>query len=115
MCLAFQLVRQRLEALLEACMRERLFEQPVREPRVARQERPVEIRAVRALVAAALEARGTVVAEARDHAPERLPALVEDRAARVVLEAGERLTCPAELAQHVADHSTLPGDGAQRQ
>ena len=115
MALVLELVGERIEPLLDAGVRERLFQQPVGEPRVARQQRPVEVRAVRALVAAALEAGGAVVPEARDDAAERLGAVVEDRAAGVVLEPGERLAGPGALEQHVADHPPLARDRVQRQ
>ena len=55
-------------------VRERLREQPVGEPRVAREERAVQVRADRAPDAAALEAALAVVPEARDDAAERLRA-----------------------------------------
>ena len=67
---ALELVRQRLEAFLDTRVGERLFQQPVRKPRIARQERAVEIRAVRALVAAALEA-GRAVGAARRFEPSK--------------------------------------------
>ena len=54
----------------------------------------MQVRADRAADAAALVAALAVVAEAGDHAPERLGALVEDRAAGVVLEAGQRARSP---------------------
>src|SRR5262245_19370562 len=102
-----ELVGQRIERDLGAgrvC--ERLPEQAVREPRVAREQRAVEVRAVHAAGAAALETGGPVVAEPRDHASERLGALVEVRAACVVLEPGERAAGagPGAVEQHVADH-----------
>ena len=80
------------------------------------QQRAVEVRAVDAAGAAALVAGLAVVAEARDHAAERLGALVEVRAAGVVLEAGERARSgPGAVEQHVADHAPLAGDRVQRQ
>ena len=86
-----ELVGERLELDLAAGrVRERVREQPVGEPRVAREQRAVEVRAVDAALPAALVAGRAVVAEARDHAAERLGALVEDRPAGVVLEARER-------------------------
>ena len=78
----------------------------------------MEVGADRAAGAAALVAALAVVAEARDHAPERLGALVEERAAGVVLEAGQRAPLAGlELAleQDVADHAPLAGDGLQRE
>ena len=66
-------VGQRLELrrLAAGRMRERLREQPVGEPRVARQQRPVQVRADRPADAAALEAGVAVVAEPGDDAAER--------------------------------------------
>jgi hypothetical protein len=57
---------------------------------------------------AALEARLAVVPEPRDHASKRRGALVENRAAGVVLEAGQLMwLAQLELAakQHVSDHA----------
>src|SRR5688572_10473942 len=67
-----------------------LREQPVGEPRVPRQQRPVEVRPDGAAEAAALEAVLAIVAEACYDAAERVCTLVEERPARVVLEARER-------------------------
>src|SRR5262245_42307344 len=93
--LLLQRVRERIELDLAAGrVGQRVGEQPIREPRVARQQRAVQVRAVHAASAAALEARLAVVPEARDHAAERLGALVQEGAARVVLEAGQRLAGP---------------------
>ena len=75
----------------------------------------MEIGAVDALVAAPFETRGAVVPEARDDAAERLCAVVEDRAAGVVLEPRKRFAGPGALEQHVADHPPLTGDRVQRQ
>jgi hypothetical protein len=97
-------------------MRERLLEQPVREPRIARQERAVQIRPDRALEPAPLEAAAAVVAEARDHPAERLGAGIEPRATCMVLEAGDRARHTGLelcLDQHVADHAALARDGLQ--
>ena len=61
--------------------------------------------------------RLAVVAESGDDAAERLGARVEERAARVVLEAGQRAPLAGlELAleQDVADHPPLAGDRVQR-
>src|SRR5262249_60217077 len=52
------------------------------------------------------------------HAASRLRPLVEERAARVVLEPGQRAALTRlELAleQHVADHPSLARDGVQRE
>ena len=77
----------------------------------------MQVRAERAPDAAALEAGRAVVAEAGDHAPERLGARVEDRPAGVVLEARERACLAVELAleQDVADHPALAGDRLERE
>ena len=59
-----------------------------------------------------------VVAEARDHAAERLGAVVEERSPGVVLEARERLAgrrVELALEQHVADHPPLAGDRLVRE
>src|SRR5262249_59316947 len=85
---------------------------------VARQKRPVEVRADRAPDATAFVAALAVVAETGDDAPEGLRAGVEPRPARVVLEPGERSHDPGlELAleQHVADHARVARDGLQRE
>ena len=78
----------------------------------------MQVRADHAAGAAALVAALAVVAEAGEHAPERLGAVLEHRAAGVVLEAGQRARLAGlELAleQDVADHPPLAGDGVQRQ
>src|SRR5205085_12052133 len=110
MGLGLQLVSQPVEArnLRRArAVGERLRQQPVREPRVPRQERAVEVRADDPAGPAALVAALAVVAEARDDAAERLGAGIEVGPARVVLEARKRsLLARLQLAlqQHVADH-----------
>jgi hypothetical protein len=88
-------------------MRDRLSQEPVREPRIPGQERAVQIGADRAAEAAALVAALAVVAETGDDPPERLGIVVEERPTGMVLESRERLTFAAlELAfdQNVADH-----------
>ena len=70
--LLLELVRQRRELRVAARVRERVGEHAVGEPRVARQQRAVQVRAVRLPVAAALEAGLAVVPEAGDDAAERL-------------------------------------------
>src|SRR5712691_12208505 len=109
MRLRLELVRKRRQfrGLAAAAMCERLLEQPVGEPRVARQERAVQIRADRAAEPAAFMTALAVVAEAVDDPAERLRTRIETGAARVVLEAGERSRrAGLELAleEHVADH-----------
>ena len=115
MRLTFELVGERLELGRVAAgpVGERLGEQPVGEPRVAGQQRAVQVRAEHAAGAAALVAALAVVAEAGEDAAERLGAVVEARPAGVVLEAGQRAPLAGlELAleQHVADHPPLAGD-----
>src|SRR5205823_8157726 len=77
---------------LTQTMRERLREQPVGKPRIARQERPVQIGAHGPTDAAALPTALAVVAEACDDAPEGERLGIEARSPRVVLEARQRLT-----------------------
>src|SRR5262245_14958560 len=116
--LPLELVGQRLELDLPGGrVGERVGEQAVGEPRVAGQQRAVEVRAVDPAGATALVTGLAVVAEARDHAPERLGAVVQVRAAGVVLEAGERaaLAGPGAVEQDVADHAALAGDRAERE
>src|SRR5215210_4609551 len=82
-------------------MRERLRQQPIRKPRVAGEQRTVE-----------------VGADGSSDAAERLGADVQMRAAGVVLEAGERpLDAGLELAldQAIADHACAAGDGVKRE
>src|SRR5437764_8951432 len=109
MRLTLELVRERLERGLGALVGECLLEDAVGEPRVAWEQRAVQVRAVRAPVAAAFESRGAVVPEPARHPPERLRSLVEDRAPGVVLEPRERLAGPVALEQDVADHAALAG------
>src|SRR3954470_23775795 len=78
----------------------------------------MEVGAEHAPGATALQATLPVVAEAGQHAAERLGAVLEDRPARVVLEAGERAPLARlerALEQDVADHPALAGDRVQRQ
>ena len=119
MRLLFELVCERLQLrrLTEAVL-ERPRQEPVGQPRVARQEGPVEVRADRRADPHALEAALAVVAEAGHDPAERLRALVEARDAGVVLETGQR---PAHarlelaLQQAVADHAPLSGDRVERE
>src|SRR5665647_865643 len=69
-----ELVGQRLELprLSAGAVRQRLREQPVGQPRVAREQRPVEIRPDRPSDAGAFEAALPVVSEAGEDAAERL-------------------------------------------
>src|SRR5581483_4594486 len=85
------------------------------EPAVPRQQWPVQVRPVDPAGAAALVARHAVVAEASEHAAERLGARVEIGAAGVVLEAGEGAAGPVAGEEHVADHAPVAGDRLQRQ
>jgi len=99
-------------------MRQRLREQPVGKPRVARQQRAVQVRADRTADAAAFPAAFAVVAEAGDDAAQRVRARIEARAARVVLEAGQRpphARLQLALKQDVADHPSLARDRLQRE
>src|SRR5712691_2701784 len=99
-------------------MGERLRKQPVCEPWIARQERSMEIGADRTTETAAFVPAFAVVPEAGNDAPDRLGARIEPRAARVILEAGERLpVARLELAveQNVADHPPVARNGLERQ
>ena len=88
MCFALEVVVERFESRnLAEAMAERLGQHPVREPRVARKKRAVEIRADRTTDAAAFPAALAVVAESGDDPSERLGALVRRRTA-VALGAG---------------------------
>src|SRR5436190_16733124 len=99
-------------------MGDRLRQEPVGKPRVAGQERTVEVRPDRAADTTALIAARAVVAEPGHDAAERLGALVEDRPAGVVLEARERLP-PAglqlALEEHVPDHAPRACDRVERE
>src|SRR5262249_56889334 len=120
-----QLVRTTLEVIRECverrwvasrAVREGLREQPICEPGVARQQWPVEVRTDHGAGAAALEPAFPVVAEAGQHAAERLGAGIETCSSGMVLEAGERPLLPGlELAldQDVADHPPLACDGLE--
>src|SRR5439155_10128608 len=100
--LGLQLVLEGIEARgfgRASSVCERLGEEPVSEPRVARQERAVEVRAEDAPGSAALAPALAVVPEARDDAAERGRVRVEAGPAGVVLEARERpLVARLELA-----------------
>src|SRR6266516_579103 len=89
--LRLQLILKALEAQrrLARAVGYRLRQEPVGEPRVAGQEGAVQVRPEDPAVAAALESALAVVAESREHAAERLGALVEVRSAGVVLESCE--------------------------
>src|SRR5437899_1153856 len=116
----FQLVRQRrkLRRIPARPVGERLPEQPVGEPGVSRQERTVEVRADGSADPRSLVAALTVVAEAGDHAAERLGPRVEARTAHMVLEPGEGAThtrLELALEEDVADHAPLAGRALERQ
>ncbi len=98
-----------------ACVLERLGEQPVCEPRVAREQRPVEVGAVDPAGTGALEPRASVVAEARDDPAERRCLRIQERAAAVILEARELLAGPLAVDEDVPDHPPLAGDRLERQ
>src|SRR5512132_3919214 len=91
-------------------MLERSREEPVCEPRVTWQQRPVQIRPDRPIDPNALETALPVVAEPCDDPSQRHGARIEPRHPRVVLEARQRLPhARLELAlqQAVADHPPL--------
>src|SRR5471030_507604 len=96
-------------------MRERILEQSIGEPGIPRQERPVQVRAVDTTHASAFEARLAVVPEAGDHASKGLDAGAEVGTARMVLEAGECVTCPGAVEKHVADQAPLASHGVERE
>src|SRR4051812_15992784 len=114
-----EVVREGLELRrLADAVGERVGEHPVGEPGVAGEERAVEVRADGTAEAAALEAGAAVVPEPVDHAAQRLGALVQVRAAGMVLEAGERLLetrLELALEQDVADHAPVAGNGLVRE
>src|SRR5436190_11760512 len=118
-CLGLELVRQRLEDRdLSGAVRDRLRQQPVGQPRVPRQQGPMQVGPDRATAAAALVPALAVVAEARDDAAEGFGTLVEDRPPRVILEAGESAPLARlELAleEDVADHAPRARERVQRQ
>src|SRR5262249_17252224 len=118
--LPFELVGERLQVrrLAAEAVRERLGEQPVRQARVAGEERAVEVGPDHATDPAALVAALAVVPEAGDDASERFCAVLEHGPPGMVLETGERPLDPGlQLAreQDVADHPPLAGDGVERQ
>src|SRR5581483_12491157 len=78
--------RRELRRLAALAMGESLGEQPVREPGLPRQQRPVQICPDCAAEAASLVAALAVVPEAGDDAPEGLRARIEPRPPGVVLE-----------------------------
>jgi hypothetical protein len=115
-----QLVRQRCQerCLAAGAVCDRLPEQPVGEPRVAGEERAVQIGPDRAADATALRAARAVVAEARHDATERLGARVQRRSPRMVLEAGNRPALAGNelgIEQDIADHPTLACNRVQRE
>src|SRR5205807_6853631 len=107
--------RLQLRGLADAvckCLRE----QPVREPRVARKERTVQVRSDGTTDATAFPAALAVVPESCHHAAQRRGARVEPRAPRVILEPGEcspDARLEVALEQHVSDHPSLAGDGLE--
>src|SRR5712692_8495975 len=117
MRLGFEVIGERLQRrrLVEA-MCERLFEQPVGEPRVPRQERAMQVRPDGTPDATALPAALAVVAEPGHDAAERLRTRIQASAPRVVLESRERAAhAGLELAlqEDVADHARVAGDRVQ--
>ena len=115
----FEIVCERLQLrrLTEAVL-ERTHQEPVGQPRVARQEGPVKVRADCRADPHALEAALAVIAEAGHHPAEWLRALVEARDAGVVLETRHR---PAHarlepaLQQTVTDQAPLSGNRVERE
>src|SRR5262245_4261521 len=98
-------------------MLQRALEDPVGEPRIARQQWAVEIRSDRSASTDALEPALPVVPEPGDDTSERLSALVELRDAGVVLEAGQRPThagLELTLQQTVTDHPPVARNGLER-
>jgi len=94
-------------------MRQRLLEQPVGEPGIPRQERPMEVRPDGAPDPAALPAALAVIAETCHDTAKGLRTRIQAGSTRVILEAGERMThAGLELAlkQDIADHSGVAGD-----
>ena len=119
MRLALELVLEglQLRGFAEA-MSQSLRKQPVGEPRVARQQRSVQIRPDRAADTTALPAAHTVVAETGDDPTERDGARIEPRPPGVVLEARERSAdtrLQLALEQDVADHPPLAGHRLERE
>src|SRR5437870_1631943 len=115
-----ELVAERLELrhVFAAAMRESLREQPVGKPRVAGQQRPMEICPDRPSHSSAFEAALAVVPEAGQDAAQWLGAGIEPGPAGVVLEARQCVPgTGVELAleEDVADHSALAGHGLERQ
>src|SRR5262249_56352674 len=87
--LGFERVVQRLELgrLAPGAVRQRLGEQPIREPRIAGEERSVEVGADRTVDPAALEPAPAVVGEGGDHPAARPGAPVQNRPAAVIRDA----------------------------
>ena len=119
MGLCLERVRQGLELgrISAGSMRQRLAQQPVGQPRVARQQGAVQVRANRPPDAAALEGALAVVAEACDDPSQRLGACIEKRAPSMVLEPGKRPPLTGDeltIEEDVADHPALAGDRLER-
>ena len=106
-----QLVAERLELgrLAARTMSERLREQPVRQVRVARQQRAVQIRADRAADAAAFEARSRRRSRSRRGTrPSGSAPGSRLRAAGVVLEAGDRARARCRAARRRSSGGCRP-------
>src|ERR1700691_594475 len=87
MGLTLQIVRERAQLARPHVQRDGY--QPVREPRVLGQQRPVQIGADRAALPRPLLTRAPIVAVTSDHAPKRAGLRAEMGAPAVVLEAGQ--------------------------
>ena len=93
MRLCREIVRESLEGRGSAArrVRERLRDEPIGEPGVARQKRTVQVGSDRPFDATTLKTGRSVVPEAVQHSPERKCVFIEHRSTRVVLEACKRV------------------------
>jgi hypothetical protein len=89
---------------------QRALKQPVGKPRVAWQQRTVEIGSDRRSKSATLVAALPVIPESVHHAPERVSFFVKFGSARVILEPGNPPRGPIDeiaFEQHVADETMI--------
>ena len=111
MRLVLEIIGERLElGRFPVPMLEGTREEPIREPRIPRQQRPVEVRADRRPDARTLQAAFAVVPEPGYDTSDRLRTRVEPRHPGMILEPGQRLMhARLELAvqQTVSDHPSL--------